>query len=165
MRCTWRVNSVYKVTTVTSQALSKLIHIFSKEEIIFFFLKKYASACSVLNSISPVHMKTIKRQKYDGAPVVIQRMTLAYSKTSVLVHPKVNESVAFINLSILGTAFENQRFRLPINAVYLLTCRRTAKTEAKTLFSKISGYVRTTLTKMIISYFQFIVILKLVSTI
>ena len=58
-------------------------------------------------------------------------MTLAYSKTSVLVSPKVNESLAFLNLSILRTAFENQRFRLSINAVYLLTCRRTAKTEKK----------------------------------
>ena len=36
-------------------------HIFEKGDYFLFSQKKYASACSVLKSISPVHMKTLKR--------------------------------------------------------------------------------------------------------
>ena len=78
------------------------------------FSKKYASTSSVYESLSPVHIKTLKRWKYDTKYDSLRNsiwcMTSSYSKTSIFVRPHVNERQAFSKISTLGTVFENLRF-------------------------------------------------------
>ena len=64
----------------------------------FPFSKKYPSTRSVFESFSPVHMKTLKRWKYDNMPYwddVSWWCMTSYSKTSVFVRPLKRKKPAF----------------------------------------------------------------------
>ena len=93
----------------SSKAPSIHIWIFLKTDIIFPFSKKYASTRSVFESFSPVHMKTLKRWKYDSMPYWEMRRAgriwcmVSYSNTSVFARPHTAISKKVVEKSARDT--------------------------------------------------------------
>ena len=102
--CFWMLCGVYYCPYVSGY--------FWKRIFFFPFSKKYPSTRSVFESFSPVHMKTLKRWKYDNMPYwddVSWWCMTSYSKTSVFVRPLKRKKPAF-SKSALWKAFLKKCF-------------------------------------------------------